>query len=349
MIGLESGMLVQHASLGLGKVVAVEPTAVHVVFVAQGARVATKLRLPAALPFLQPPAASNAWLSSLSGFTLDAKTGRYGRTTTWLSHPDAVALFTDAFPLAFADPSYLGPEKGRGGRATRWRRAHAAFAAAFGEGEGERLLAAGDVAGLVDRALKVARIVNPIVREAARTPFEAGRSDPALAGAFFAALFDLLSADAPDRVRFDALAASVAALTPDATPEARWPLVTLLPFVARPDVHVLLRTHFVCDGAQRLGLELVYEPAPSWATYASLLDATRQLLGRLRPLGARDHVDVESFMHVVLATPVRPKRQARAVVRADAPASGAGEDEDADAEVDPDGEDDPGHDPAASP
>ena len=332
MIDLESGMLVQHASLGLGKVVAVEPTAVHVVFVTtQGARVATKLRLPMALPFLGPPASSNAWLSGLSGFTLDAKTGRYGRTSTWLSHPDAVALFTEAFPLAFEDPTYLAPEKGRGDRAARWRRAHAAFVAAFGDGQGERLLATGDVAGLVERTIKIGRIVSPIVREAGKTPFEAGRNEPTLARGFFAALFDLLSADAPDRARFEALAASVAALAPGgATPESRWPLVTLLPFVARPDVHVLLRPHFVCDGAQRLGLELLYEAAPNWATYASLLDATRQLLAKLRPLGARDHVDVEAFMYVVLANPIRPKPQARAKASARARARASGEDEETD-------------------
>src|SRR5512146_2576200 len=126
MIGLESGMLVQHASLGLGKVVAVEPTAVHVVFVTQGGHVATKLRLPMALPFLGPPSQPNAWLSGLSGFTLDANTGRYGRGTRWLSHPEAVALFTEAFPLAFEDPTYLAPETGRGDRA--------ALVGAFGDG-----------------------------------------------------------------------------------------------------------------------------------------------------------------------------------------------------------------------
>ena len=35
MTSLENGMLVQHASLGLGKVIAVERSAVHVVFAAQ--------------------------------------------------------------------------------------------------------------------------------------------------------------------------------------------------------------------------------------------------------------------------------------------------------------------------
>ncbi len=336
MIGLQNGMLVQHASLGLGKVVAVEPTAVHVVFAAQDARVATKLRLPMALSFLATPTSSNAWLSGLSGFALDPKTGRYGRTTTWLSHADAVARFTEDFPLAFADPTYLSPEKGRRDRAARWRRAHAAFAAAFAEGRGERLLAAGNVAELVERAVKIERIVATIIRDVGKVPFEAARQDLALARRFFAALFDVVSAAAPDRGRFETLAASVGALAVGRSPESVWPVVTVLPFVARPDVHVLLRPQFVCDGAQRLGLELAYDAAPNWATYESLLASARQLLEKLRPLGARDHIDVEAFMHAVLATPARTKPQARTKAVSAARAKAAGRDEDTD--TDPEAE-----------
>jgi hypothetical protein len=336
MVGLESGMLVNHASLGLGKVVAVEPMAVHVVFATQDARLATKLRLPMALSFLGPPATSNAWLSNLSGFALDPKTGRYGRASAWVSHADAVARFTEAFPLAFEDPAYVASDGKRGGRAARWRRAHAAFVAAFGDGRGEGLLAAGDVAGLVAAATRIERIVSPIARDAGRAPFDAGRSDPALARGFFAALFDLLSAPAPDRTRFESFAASARGLAPGATPESSWPVVTLLPFVARPDLHVLLRPHSACEGAQRLGLELAYEAAPSWRTYASLLDSTGQLLEKLRPLGARDHVDVEVFMHAVLANPARskPPAAAKAPARARAGARAAAEERD---EEDPEG------------
>ena len=149
---LEIGMLVQHASLGLGKIVAVEPKAVHVVFASQDARFATKLRLPMALAFLSPSKDSNARLSALSGFDLDDETGRYGRTSAWLSHADAVARFTQAYPLAFSDPAYVAAEKGRGDRACRWRRAHLAFADAFGEGRGEALLAHYETWG--DRSLR---------------------------------------------------------------------------------------------------------------------------------------------------------------------------------------------------
>lgn len=309
MTSLENGMLVRHASLGVGKVVAVEASAVHVAFAGQDARFATKLRLPMALAFLTPSTDPNASLSRLTGFDLDAKTGRYGRAAAWISHGEAVGRFTEAFPLGFADPAYAAGDTGAGERAARWRKAHLAFAERLGGGQGEALLAAGDVPGLAKRALDVERVVRTLVRGPERASLEAALDDPAAGGAFFAALFDVLAATPPDRASFEALARAAAALAPGAPPEAAWPVVTLLPFVARPELHLHLRPHFTCDAAERLGLELSYDAAPSWSTYASLLSGAGRLLEKLRPLGARDLVDVDAFMHAVTAK--RPGAKAR--------------------------------------
>ena len=311
MSQLENGMLVQHASLGLGKIVALEEKAVHVFFATSADRFATKLRLPVALPLLTPAATANAWLSSLSGFALDAKSGRFARAGTWISHADAVARFLEAFPAGFADPKYVGDGKQPRERATRWRRAHDLFEETLGRGEGERLLAAGDVAGLVERALKVERVVRTLHKDAAKASFEESLKDPAAARGFFAALFELLAARAPDQARFEALAAATAALTP-APGEFGWQLLTLLPFVAQPELHMLLRPRFACEVSQRLGLELSYDGAPNWTTYSALLASAELLLEKLRPLGARDHVDVDAFMHVSTAKHVVPKAVAPA-------------------------------------
>jgi hypothetical protein len=309
MTTLESGMLVQHASLGLGKIVALEAKAVHVFFATSGARFATKLRLPTALPFLSPSASPSAWLSSLSGFALDVKTGRYGRASAWLSHADAAARFLESYPLGFADPKYVGTDKERGERAPRWRRAHEVFVETLGRGEGERLLAAADIAGLVERTLRVERHVRTLHKDAEKTSLEDSLKDLDAARGFFAALFELLATTTPERSRFEALAAAVGALAPGAARESGWPIVTLLPFIARPDLHMLLRPRFACEVAQRLGLDLAYDAEPNWATYSALLGSAELLLEKLRPLGARDHVDVEAFMHVSTAKQPRPRPQ----------------------------------------
>ena len=309
MSDLENGMLVQHASLGLGKVVALDPKAVHVFFATSDARFATKLRLPMALPLLTRASSKNAWLSGLSGFALDAKSGRYGLAGSWLPHADAVARFLGLFPKGFADPTYAGDGADKRGRVFRWRRAHEVYAETLGGGQGERLLAAGDVAGLAERALQVERHVRPLHRDAEKVSFEDALKDLGAARGYFAALLELLAAPAPEQSRFEALAAAVAALPSGGARESGWQMVTLLPFVARPDLHMLLRPRFACDVAHRLGLELAYEPRPSWSTYSALLRSTGMLLEKLRPLGARDHVDVEAFMHVVTAKQARPKPQ----------------------------------------
>jgi hypothetical protein len=308
MSDLENGMMVQHASLGLGKIVALEEKAVHVFFAMSDARFATKLRLPMALTLLAPAATANAWLSRLSGFSFDAKSGRYGLAGQWLSHADAAARFLETFPKGFADPSYCGGTDKKD-RVARWRRAHEVYSETLGGGEGERLLAAGDVGGLVERALRVERTVRPLHKDAEKASLEDALKDLEAARGYFVALFALLAAEVPEQSRFEALAAATAAMTPGAAEESRWSLVTLLPFVARPDLHMLLRPRFACDVGHRLGLELAFEPRPNWSTYSALLRSTELLLERLRPLGARDHVDVEAFMHVVTAKHVRPKPQ----------------------------------------
>jgi hypothetical protein len=308
MSGLENGMMVQHASLGLGKIVALEEKAVHVFFAMSDARFATKLRLPMALPLLAPAESTNAWLSRLSGFAFDAKSGRYGLAGTWLSHTDATARFLEVFPKGFADPSYVGDGEDGRGRGARWRRAHELYVSTLGGGEGERLLAAGDVGGLVERALRVERAVRPLHKDAEKVSFENALGNLDAARGYFAALFELL-ARAPEQSRFEALAAAVAPMPTGATPESAWAVVTLLPFVARPDLHMLLRPRFACEVGHRLGLELSYESKPSWKTYSALLRSTEELLERLRPLGARDHVDVEAFMQAVTAKHAHPKPQ----------------------------------------
>lgn len=308
MSDLENGMMVQHPSLGLGKIVAIEEKAVHVYFAVSDARFATKLRLPMALPLLVPAATGNAWLSRLSGFAFDAKAGRYGLPGTWLSHADAAARFLEVFPKGFADPGYAVEAAGKPARAARWRRAHELWATTLGGGEGERLLAADDVAALVERAVRIEKTVRPLHKDAEKTVFDDALKDPAAARGYFAALFALLAAPAPEAERFEALAAAVSALG-GPTPESGWPLVTLFPFLARPDLHMLLRPRFACEAGHRLGLELSYEAKPNWVTYSALLRSSELLLEKLAPLGARDHVDVEAFLQVVMAKHARPKPQ----------------------------------------
>jgi hypothetical protein len=296
MSELQNGTLVQHSSLGVGKIVALEANAVHVFFPASDKKFAAKLRLPAARALLRTEGfAPDSWLDGLSTFELDPATGRYGLGATWLTHDQAVAQFLAVYPKGFADPAYLGTPDGKDVRVSRWRAAQAAFAAELGRGEAERLIEAGDLATLVRRANKIEKLVAPLNPPADVGAVQKALSEPEPAREFFAALLELTSAPAPGRARFEKLFAAARGLPVE--PAQQWLVATLFPFVAWPDRHMLLRPKTTCEGASRLGSDLRFEPAPVWVTYYALRALATQLLERLKPLGAADFVDVESFLH----------------------------------------------------
>jgi hypothetical protein len=311
---IAKGMLVQHASLGVGKVVAVEPTAVHVFFPGAEKRYAAKLRWPAAQPLLRTDGVErNAWLEGLSSFSLDPGEGRYALAASWITHEQAVDQFLRAYPRGFEDPSYLGIGGRRLARAPRWRDASAEWAKAMG-GVAERLLAAGDVRELARRALRLEKHL-VLVHEA----FEAGVLKAALedsdaARPFFEALFEALGAP-PARSRVEKLFAASEAL--DVEPALAWPIATVFLFVADPARHVFLSPRTTCAAAERLGCDLRYDAAPNWATYSALRAFSAQLLARLQANGARDFIDVEAFLHATATSRAAPSGKAgRATARA---------------------------------
>jgi hypothetical protein len=269
MSEFEKGMLVQHASLGLGKVVALEPKAVHVFFVGRDSR---------------------------SAFSLDAASGRYGYAETWIPHEEALGRFKEAYPQGFVDTAYTGDGKGRQARPARIRRAQAAWAETLGGGQGERLLAAGELPKLIEAVLAVEKLAGASQGGADKASLAAGLKDAEAARGYFTALFAYLAAPASEKTLFDALSDAVAALPGEAP---RWPLVTTLPFLARPEREMLLRPKLTSQAAHRLGLELRFAAEPNWVTYSTLVRSSEQLLEKLRPLGARDLIDVESFLTVV--------------------------------------------------
>lgn len=299
MNGFEKGMLVQHASLGLGKIVALEEKAVHVFFVGRDSRFAAKLRLPDAANLLKPAeAAARSFIGSPSAFSLDETSGRYGLAETWISHDEAVERFLETYPKGFEDPLYTGDGRGRLARPSRLRKATGAYAEAFGEGRGEQLLAAGSIKKLVEAALEIERLAAANRSGADKGTLAGGLADAGLAKGYFEALFALLAAPAPERTPFTALATAVSAFPGGAGAEG-WPLLTLLPFVAQPERHMLLRPKVTSQAVHRLGLDLRFAVEPNWVTYSTLLASSSLLLEKLRSIGARDFIDVETFLTVV--------------------------------------------------
>lgn len=303
MADLRNGTLVEHSTLGIGKIVAIEANAVHVFFPESDRRFAAKLRLPTARPMLRTEGVeANAWLEGLSAFTLDPKMGRYALAASWLTHDEAVEKFRGTYPKAFADPGLVGKE----GRAARWRAAGERWAELFPPGRGEKLVAAEDHGGLVKRLLDVEQHVAALHPPADAEAVKSALSHHQQVLPFCAALFELLAVPSAGRARFDKLFAAARSLPVDS--EQQWLVATLFPLIASPTRHVLLRPKSSCEAALRLGSDVGESGTPRWAPYAAMRALSGRLLERLASEGAKDFIDVEAFLHVTAASKRRPAR-----------------------------------------
>jgi hypothetical protein len=78
----------------------------------------------------------------------------------------------------------------------------------------------------------------------------------------------------------------------------KWTVVTYLPFLWRPDVHVFLKPTMLCQFAERVGnrFALAYSAELDCQVYEALLDMASETRDRIADLKPLDMIDVQSFM-----------------------------------------------------
>ncbi|WP_375754298.1 hypothetical protein [Corallococcus exercitus] len=288
---LKHGDLVEHASMGLGKVIEADEVHLHVYFLEQESRFAAKLKRNLVGSLLRR-ATSHAHpeLDALPLFVRDG--GRYRLEQEVMTFDQAVARFRQEFPDSFGDAKYAREE-----RNYKWK-AHEALTAAFGDGKGLRLIAEGRVREVVETALHTERKTNLTHPQFEKPRIADALADPDAAAAFFTALFRLVELQRPTQPAFEELVRAMDALPTPGGPLARWPTVSIFPALLRPDAFIFFRPTFTQEAAARLAYELNYKPEPNWLTYKSVLGFADVLLTKLKPLGAKDFVDVQSFIYV---------------------------------------------------
>ena len=86
---------------------------------------------------------------------------------------------------------------------------------------------------------------------------------------------------------------------------AKWTVVTYLPFLWRPDVHMFLKPEITKLFADRVGHEFAFQYRANLdlEVYRSLLDLAARTNDAIRALEPRDQIDVQSFIWVVGAYP----------------------------------------------
>jgi hypothetical protein len=302
-VAYKEGMLVRHPAKpewGLGKILEVRANRVTVHFrsdVDSESRVIATNHCALEIATEQ----SDPILDNLPLF----RDGRFEVKAKRVTFEDGIRRFLEIFPGGFADPNYLGSNTlaraDVGERNYKWE-AHVRYVEALGNGKAEVLLSTGNIEELTQRALMVTTKQMNLL-----SPFEAMAFRDGLMGSrnaavgFFAALCPFIEATAPREDLFASLVDALEAL-PVERGKARvatWPVVTLLPFLARPDRFMFLKPEPTSECAARMRFDLQYTSELRWLTYKKLMHLGSQLLERLRPLGARDYIDVQSFIWVI--------------------------------------------------
>lgn len=123
---------------------------------------------------------------------------------------------------------------------------------------------------------------------------------------YLVALADLLDEPEPTEARFSALANALESIPTrdEGTKLLTWPVLTVVPFLARPERFMFLKPKPTKLAARKLGANLFYNSGPTWAVYKRLLDWSQELLEFLRPHGAVDLIDVQSFLWTLVASDV---------------------------------------------
>lgn len=115
--------------------------------------------------------------------------------------------------------------------------------------------------------------------------------------AFLIALADLLDADRPTAVLFDAYLTAFAALAPAGQKSPMsWPIVTSLPYIAQPATHMFLKPASMKNASTGLGVDIRFKSTPNWVTYDRTLGFGRGLLEFIQPRSGMDMIDVQAFI-----------------------------------------------------
>jgi hypothetical protein len=295
---IEVGTLIEHPNKpewGLGKVLAIFGNSMTIYFKdyqEQRPDDAIKTIRTDLVPLRIAHCQSDPWLDNLP--PLRNRSLGLGRVR--LTFEQAITHFQRKFPLGFEDPSYIG-DRTNGERWCKYRH-HLLYLELFGNGTGEQLLNRDDIAELVRRAYRLYSI--NLLHTQEQIKIREALLNHDAARLFFAKLFALVASRGVDRGSTESYFESVCGLaTLPGRRVAAWPTATILPFLADPTRFMFLKPELTRQAAERLAFDLSYDPAPNWSTYSRLLTMSQMLLERLRPLGARDWLDVQSFMWVI--------------------------------------------------
>jgi hypothetical protein len=199
--------------------------------------------------------------------------------------------FLRHFPGGFRDATYLAWERDyKVAAAERFREV-------FGRHRLRALVQHGAYREVASRVVSIEARTNLLfsfekmaLRDAARAPAGARK--------FAEGLLDWVES-VGGRAAFERWCETIANLPRRQTRVLTWPVVTVVGFIARPDLHIFLKPNVTRRAAAAYGFDFRYASRPNWETYRSLLDFGNLLRRDLRDLRPRDAIDLQSFIWVL--------------------------------------------------
>jgi len=194
------------------------------------------------------------------------------------------------FPNGFRDESYIAWERQYKWDAHKWDQQ-------LGREQFRAMLRAGTFVEIAAAAVKIESRTNLLfsfekmaMRDAVKTP--------AGAKLFAQGLYDFLYGPGEMQRKLERWCETVGALPRRQTRVLTWPVLTVFPFIARPEEHMFLKPTVTRVAARKYDFDFTYKSRPNWDTYASLRSFAETVRHDVRDLRPRDMIDLQSFIWV---------------------------------------------------
>jgi hypothetical protein len=225
-----------------------------------------------------------------------ARTATRAQLAEW-TYDQALERFRQAFEDGFQDEQYALRERDwKWSKHELWRETVSpagfrAFATASPEG----------ASALIEKMIQTkAPMLHP---QGEIVPLRDAINRPGNTPAYFSTLADLLEAPSLTPAVFDNYLQALTAWPLIGSGNlGKWTILTIVPFLAQPSRHMFLKPGRTKEITRRFGVDILYSSTPKWDTYERLLAFSNDLLEFLKPHGAQDMIDVQSFIWAITSS-----------------------------------------------
>lgn len=114
---------------------------------------------------------------------------------------------------------------------------------------------------------------------------------------FYKTLFEMVAADTVVKEIFEQYCSALTNLPDKGKQIACWTVATVIPFMARPDIHAFLKPTETKHAAEVLQFNLNYDAQPNGSTYKCNLEMLQECKREIAYLNPADMIDLQSYLY----------------------------------------------------